>query len=345
MNLYQQQIMTKLAVEHINTKEDKCSICMHIMTQCVILECGHIFHHQCIKELFCVYLNDKCPMCRERFAYQPSKHYKPMKRLRKRMIKYNSNDNNLLEREKVADMHYFFKRHKVKVHFIKKITDLLQKDVNYDYDYVMYNKKDITLFLENCPITSDRRIYLNQCDCVHIHTQVDEWKFKFNECMEELKYSCRIEYITESGVPELRFAAGTYNGAPYYYHYRDSILGSHKNWQDANWYLDDEIYELDEESGEPLVTENVKMHCIMSIKIGRTIESMRECVINHWSVMDRLVGGQCRICENFLPPLDILRTIISMPVRQIMQLSRITKIFNQGELTERQFEAVMTLLE
>ena len=141
ITLYEIWGATKKTIEKLNTDEKlDCAICMKSMGQCVeLVKCGHMFHHLCIKKLFCIYQDDKCPMCREHFAYQPSTKTKPMKKLRTHMIKYIANDNGFMARQTLGDMAYFFKRHKVSIEFLNKIMNYLGRCENYDFDYFCIN--------------------------------------------------------------------------------------------------------------------------------------------------------------------------------------------------------------
>ncbi len=124
------------------------------------LKCGHQFHHSCIKELFCIYLSDKCPMCRDKFSYQPSKKRKSMRRLRNKILKLNTNSHGFMERKKCADLYYYFHSRKVKMSFLIKMARRLRE--RRDYNYIKYTKDIISLHKSPILATGEKIIYINR---------------------------------------------------------------------------------------------------------------------------------------------------------------------------------------
>lgn len=405
-----------------------CSICMNGLGQYAELKCGHKYHHNCIKELFCMYKDDRCPMCREKYTYQPSIKCKPMQRLRRRMWKKYSNEYGLMDRETIANLHYWFKSRKINVYFLKRLVDILCKDMFSAYDYVFYHKDCITLFIyeepleeaaiaiknrdipdfmdqtdasvedempDNCNYSlwarcvglgskynlntfhiynlfeifeefdiheiEARSLRINEehrnewihyrilwferelndsddsedddlddnemdtsisndhlesivdaltndygmtrdnarnlleavpCHLAYLRPRIDKYKSMYNKCMEELKFSSRIEYLT-SDVPKVIFIVNEYNGKPWYLLYRDRILSSPKNHTDSSWCEDDDIFfDIEEDMPEP------QRRTELVIPVGRYVCDTTECLENHWSLMGRMMGGQCEQCTN-----------------------------------------------
>lgn len=140
---------------------EKCSICMNNMIgQIHELICKHQFHHSCIKDLFCVYMNDKCPLCRANYTYQPSKKQKPKKNMRNKMLKHNTNRYGIMTREKCADMHFFFKSRKIDISFLKRMIFVLS--TRGDYNFIRYTKDIIILSKTDTLATGARLLYQNR---------------------------------------------------------------------------------------------------------------------------------------------------------------------------------------
>lgn len=61
--------------ENPPTDDDDCAICLDELTSCQIqsqkvikLECGHIFHYQCVYEWFVSRKRQVCPLCKKDFT-------------------------------------------------------------------------------------------------------------------------------------------------------------------------------------------------------------------------------------------------------------------------------------
>lgn len=146
----------------IDREAERCSICMNDMYDKLILKCGHKFHHLCIKELFCIYLSDKCPLCRDKFSYQPSKKRKSKRNLRKKILKINTNIYGVMERQKCADLYYYFHSRGVKMPFLIKMIKRLTE--RCDYNYIKYTIKFISLHKGPIPNTEKRILYYSNED-------------------------------------------------------------------------------------------------------------------------------------------------------------------------------------
>ncbi len=49
---------------------DDCSICTEKLYDFMTLDCSHKFHARCIRELFFIYMQDRCPICRSNYVYK-----------------------------------------------------------------------------------------------------------------------------------------------------------------------------------------------------------------------------------------------------------------------------------
>ena len=124
---------------------DKCSICMNMMTSHYHeLACTHRFHHSCIKELFCIYMDDRCPLCRTNYKYQPSKKRKAKRTLRNKILKHHTNAQGIMTRIQCANMHYYFVSRKISMPFLKRMGDVLR--TRGDYNFIRYTRDIISLY-------------------------------------------------------------------------------------------------------------------------------------------------------------------------------------------------------
>lgn len=148
-------------VKKEKTTLEKCSICMNNMVGDIHeLVCRHQFHHHCIKDLFCVYMSDRCPLCRANYKYQPSKKRKPKRRMRNKMLKYNTNQWGVMTRQKCADMHYYFVSRKVSMPFLKQMIEVLI--IRYDYNFIKYFGDTIFLYTQEKPSCTGGLVYQNR---------------------------------------------------------------------------------------------------------------------------------------------------------------------------------------
>ncbi len=124
----------------------KCSICLEKITQCATLGCGHCFHHECIKILFCIYMNDKCPLCKTTYTYKPSNHRKSRQNLRKKIIDKNANCCGRIDRQLIVDIRHYFIKHDVYIPFVEKMVDALYEFANDIINYIEYTKEWIYMY-------------------------------------------------------------------------------------------------------------------------------------------------------------------------------------------------------
>lgn len=127
-------------------KTKECSICLQKIKQYTRLVCGHCFHHQCIKILFCIYLDDKCPLCKHKYTYQPSRKRKSTQRLRKKIIDRNKNCCDRISRDNIIKLRQYFMKRKIYISFLEKIVDILNTQVSDNINYIEYTNKWIYLY-------------------------------------------------------------------------------------------------------------------------------------------------------------------------------------------------------
>lgn len=127
-------------------KSKDCSICLVKMTQHTQLVCGHRFHHNCIKTLFCIYMDDKCPICKAKFAYQPSHSRKSRQHLRQRILNKNKNCCGRIDREEIVHIRHYFMKHKIYIPFLERMVKILYEDADENINYIEYTKEWIFLY-------------------------------------------------------------------------------------------------------------------------------------------------------------------------------------------------------
>ena len=131
-------------------KSIDCSICLNKLGNYIELSCGHRFHHDCIKKLFIIYMNDKWPLCKNIFTYFPSHNSKARKKLRYSILKKYSNNIGRMKRDDICNLAYYLSRHKVHISFIIRIVKVLQKYANEDINFIRYTHKQIVMYEHDC---------------------------------------------------------------------------------------------------------------------------------------------------------------------------------------------------
>lgn len=105
----------------------------------ITLICNHVFHHNCIKKLYYLYLDNRCPMCRRKFSYKRNKKRKANQKLLREIIKNNQNESGVFTRDILMEMMEKYKEMKIEIWPIIKMFKIL--DYMPHYDYIVYGKK------------------------------------------------------------------------------------------------------------------------------------------------------------------------------------------------------------
>lgn len=144
-------------------EENKCSVCYERIsdTDKLKLECNHIFHLDCIKKMFFLYMDDKCPLCRKvyKYTHMPNNR-KSSLRLKKKILNHYKNECNRISLEKIMEVFMFLDKRNINLNFLSKIAlttgyALTEKIINnYTARYVeIYNKNYYYYYDESCKHT------------------------------------------------------------------------------------------------------------------------------------------------------------------------------------------------
>lgn len=133
--------------------EDQCAICFEkfyinkmsltiSFNDILTLGCDHTFHHSCIRNMLFLYMDDKCPLCRAKFKYKFTACHKIKRRLKKKIIKHISSENNNVEICKLMDLAEFLNEKEIFFSFINNFLNSI-RDLPLELFFLMkYCKLD-----------------------------------------------------------------------------------------------------------------------------------------------------------------------------------------------------------
>lgn len=139
-------------------KVNKCTICLNTLGHHIELSCGHCFHHECIKKLFIIYMDDKCPLCKNIYTYLPSRKPKSRKRLKNKLLKKYSNYTGRISRLDICKLGYYLSKHKVYLPFIEIMITALQNYADEDINYIKYTNSQILMYECECDCQAGKMI-------------------------------------------------------------------------------------------------------------------------------------------------------------------------------------------
>lgn len=114
------------------------------------LPCGHIYHHNCIKELFIVDMKDRCLICDEKFIYYPSRKRKARQALRKKILAKYCNKCDRMPRQEICDLGHYLSSRRVHIQFIAKMVGCFQDAGCDELGYAEYTQEYTFLYEKNC---------------------------------------------------------------------------------------------------------------------------------------------------------------------------------------------------
>ncbi len=176
-----------LLIDRVN---ESCIICFDPMEDYHIFSCKHRFHKYCIKKLYYLYKDNKCPMCRRKHIYNPRLNKKQRRKLKNIMIQHHSNE---FGRMKIVD---FIHLHKFidescgyMPNWMKNIFPPLYSCLKDNYNMNLYVQGYI-----NIKHKSDLLIGRNQ-SCIndlHIYTSDRPYVDEFDLYMTRREEECRF---------------------------------------------------------------------------------------------------------------------------------------------------------
>lgn len=176
---------SKLKEKNSEKKEkEKCSICYEDLHDKAALECGHYLHHKCMRQLFFLYKDDKCPLCRLKYKWEfntnKNVRSKQKKKIKDEILKFLGNKvdkkssmGRLMISKDVSDLTMFLFARDIHFEFLDKITHILIKADWFDitqwieeeelYSIEVINKRFVAYDIISGDISledeSDRGIY------------------------------------------------------------------------------------------------------------------------------------------------------------------------------------------
>ena len=136
-----------------------CPICIEPMDHGMILSCKHKFHHACIRELFFIHLNDKCPLCRKIYIYPVSKNHRSKKRLKTFILNKYSKSSYKYDGQKIScidvmKLFVFCYSKGINLHFLNMMAFYIKKSGCHN-GYMTMDDKDIIIeeFEQDIPDT------------------------------------------------------------------------------------------------------------------------------------------------------------------------------------------------
>jgi len=176
-----------LLIDRVN---ESCIICFDPMEDYHIFPCKHRFHKYCIKKLYYLYKDNKCPMCRRKHIYNPRLNKKQRRKLKNIMIQHHSNE---FGRMKIVD---FIHLHKFidescgyMPNWMKNIFPPLYSCLKDNYNMNLYVQGYI-----NIKHKSDLLIGRNQScmNDLHIYTSDRPYVDEFDLYMTRREEECRF---------------------------------------------------------------------------------------------------------------------------------------------------------
>lgn len=107
---------------------DNCIICYNKLdNKQHKLPCGHVFHFSCVENMFFVYEDNNCPLCRASFLYDINISKKRKRRLKERIIKHLSNDFNLIDVQDIMSLFNFMLTNTEPCYIFGWMRDIISK--------------------------------------------------------------------------------------------------------------------------------------------------------------------------------------------------------------------------
>lgn len=127
-----------------------CVICLCEVGNSLTLPCGHKFDDHCIRKLFIVHQDNKCPTCRQTYKYKLNKKNKRgYRKIKKELTEKMENHCGRIHRETLVNVAKYLEENDISIDFINRMIYVLGKNDEYhdeSYEWLQYDEEYIYLF-------------------------------------------------------------------------------------------------------------------------------------------------------------------------------------------------------
>lgn len=155
---------------------DNCSICLCKLTSedLITLGCDHSFHQHCIRELLFLHMKDKCPLCRREYVYNLKACKKVKYRLRKKIIKYHSDEKGFMDTHELLRLAFFLLHKNITLQWLHAFMMMIVKldlDILDDAKYCILNDSQVSFYTNNnlsshSMTISKQNPFTTYCGCI-----------------------------------------------------------------------------------------------------------------------------------------------------------------------------------